>query len=73
MEPSLIWVAMSVVVLLLDAWAITSVWHTTKSSSTKLGWAALIIVLPVIGLAIWGIAGPRGVAQPPTSKEHSKG
>jgi hypothetical protein len=24
-------------------------------------------------LAIWGIAGPRGVAIPPTSDRHSKG
>ncbi|NBB11156.1 PLD nuclease N-terminal domain-containing protein [Pseudomonas sp. SLFW] len=73
MEPTLLWVAMGVIVLLVDLWAIASVWRTTKSSSTKLGWAVVIVALPVIGLAIWGIAGPRGVAQPPTSKEHSKG
>lgn len=73
MEPTLLWVAMGVIVLLIDLWAIASVWRTTKSSSTKLGWAIVIVALPVIGLAIWGIAGPRGVAQPPTSKEHSKG
>lgn len=73
MEPTLLWVAIGVIVLLVDLWAITSVWHTTKSASTKMGWAVVIVVLPVIGLAIWGIAGPRGVAQPPSSKEHSKG
>ncbi|MFJ5299023.1 PLD nuclease N-terminal domain-containing protein [Pseudomonas sp. NPDC088368] len=73
MEPTLLWVAMGVIVLLVDLWAIASVWRTTKSSSTKMGWAVVIVALPVIGLAIWGIAGPRGVAQPPTSKEHSKG
>jgi hypothetical protein len=27
----------------------------------------------MVGLAIWGIAGPRGVAIPPTSDRHSKG
>lgn len=73
MEPTLLWIAIGVIVLLVDLWAIASVWHTTKSPSTKLGWAVVIVVLPVIGLVIWGIAGPRGVAQPPTSKEHSKG
>jgi len=73
MEPTLLWVAIGVILLLVDLWVIASVWHTTKSSSTKLGWAVVVIVLPVIGLVIWGIAGPRGVAQPPTSKEHSKG
>lgn len=73
MEPTLLWVAIGVIVLLVDLWAIASVWHTTKSSGTKLGWAIVILALPVIGLVIWGIAGPRGVAQPPSSKEHSKG
>jgi len=73
MESTLLWVAIAVIVLLVDLWAIASVWHTTKSSSTKLGWAVLIIVFPLVGLVIWGIAGPRGVAEPPTSKEHSKG
>ncbi|MFJ5296688.1 PLD nuclease N-terminal domain-containing protein [Pseudomonas sp. NPDC088368] len=73
MESTLLWVAIAVLVLLVDLWAIASVWHTTKSSGTKFGWAILIIVFPLVGLVIWGIAGPRGVAEPPTSKEHSKG
>ncbi|WP_460044522.1 PLD nuclease N-terminal domain-containing protein [Pseudomonas sp. S2_H01] len=73
MEMTFFWVALPVIVLLVDLWAIANVWHTTKPSGTKVGWAFLILALPVIGLVIWGIAGPRGVAHPPTSKEHSKG
>ncbi|MDD1967493.1 PLD nuclease N-terminal domain-containing protein [Pseudomonas putida] len=73
MELTAIWWILALVLLLVDIWAIASVWRTSKSSGTKAGWALLILVLPVIGLAIWGIAGPRGVAEPPTSKEHSKG
>jgi len=73
METTFFWVALAVIVLLVDLWAIANVWHTTKSSGTKTGWTVLILVLPVIGLIVWGIAGPRGVAIPPTSKEHSKG
>ena len=65
--------AVAVILLLADLWAIASVWRTTKTLATKLGWAVLILVLPVVGLAIWGIAGPRGIVEPPTSKEHSKG
>ncbi|WP_311972083.1 PLDc N-terminal domain-containing protein [Pseudomonas baltica] len=52
---------------------LASVWRSTKSSSTKLGWTILIFILPLVGLGIWGIAGPRGVAIPPTSDSHSKG
>lgn len=73
MEMTVIWGAMALILLLVDLWAISSVWRTTKSPGTKAGWALLILALPVIGLVIWGIAGPRGIAEPPTSKEHSKG
>ena len=73
MELTFFWIGIAVVVLLVDLWAIASVWRTTKSLGTKAGWAVLILALPVIGLGIWGIAGPRGIAEPPTSKEHSKG
>jgi hypothetical protein len=62
-----------IIILLLDLWAMASVWQTTKSLGTKIGWAVLIFCLPIIGVAIWGIAGPRGVAEPPTSPDHSKG
>lgn len=67
------WVAVAVIILVIDLWAIASVWRTTKTQGTKLGWAVLILALPVVGFAIWGIAGPRGIVEAPTSKEHSKG
>ena len=73
MDGTLFWWAAAIILLLVDIWAIASVWQTTKSTGTKAGWAVVIVVLPVIGLVIWGIAGPRGVALAPTSKEHSKG
>ena len=73
METSIFAMGAAVIVFLLDVWALASVWRSTKSSGTKLGWSALIFILPVVGLVIWGVAGPRGVAIPPTSKSHSKG
>lgn len=73
METSIFTIAVGIIILLVDLFAINSVWRTTKSSGTKVGWTVLILVFPLIGLAIWGVAGPRGVAVAPTSKEHSKG
>lgn len=73
MDMSLFSIGGGILLLLLDLWAINSIWRTTKSSGTKLGWTVLILVFPLIGVVIWGVAGPRGVAEPPTSKEHSKG
>jgi hypothetical protein len=60
------------VILVADIWAIVSVWRSEKSSGTKIGWTVLIFILPVVGLIIWGIMGPRGM-QAPTSPTHSKG
>ena len=73
MDMSMFWIVAGFVVLLIDLWAIASVWRTTKTPATKLGWTVVILVFPVVGFAIWGIAGPRGIAEPPTSREHSKG
>ncbi len=73
MEFPIFWMVSAIIVFLLDIWALASVWRSTKSSGTKLGWTVLIFILPLIGLVIWGIAGPRGVAIPPSSPNHSKG
>ncbi len=73
MEMSLFSIGAVLIVLLLDVWAIVSVYRSTKPGGTKLSWAILILALPLVGLVIWGVTGPRGVANPPTSSEHSKG
>jgi hypothetical protein len=73
METTVFWIAAAVIILVIDLWAIASVWRSTKAAGTKLGWAILILVFPIIGFTIWGIAGPRGIVEPPTSDEHSKG
>ncbi len=47
--------------LLLTAivWAIVNVAQSQASSGAKALWIVLLLVLPVIGLVIWLIAGPR--------------
>jgi len=69
------WIAIAAILLLVDLWAIVSVFRSDKSGATKALWALLIVVFPLVGLAIWGIAGPRGIKRGtgPTSDEHSKG
>ncbi|CAM3097953.1 hypothetical protein BZK31_13480 [Pseudomonas floridensis] len=67
------WIAAVIIVLALDAWVIYSVWRSTKPQGTKAGWTVLVLVLPIVGAGIWGISGPRGVVEAPTSDEHSKG
>lgn len=72
---SYFWIAIATILLLIDLWAIVSVFRSDKKDAVKAAWALLIVALPVIGLAIWGVTGPRGIKRGtgPTSDEHSKG
>jgi len=53
---------LGLVVLILDIWAIIKVLGSGASTGEKVLWILLIVLLPVIGLIIWAIAGPRGPA-----------
>ncbi|AQS47443.1 MULTISPECIES: PLDc N-terminal domain-containing protein [Thioclava] len=48
------------IVLILDIWAIVSIFGSGASTGKKVLWILLIIILPVIGFIIWLIAGPKG-------------
>ncbi|EMN8579196.1 TPA: PLDc N-terminal domain-containing protein [Pseudomonas aeruginosa] len=71
MDTAYLILALLVLLLLVDAWAINSVLSSDSSASRKLGWSLLILLLPVLGLVLWGWTGPRGL-RPVTSPEHSK-
>ncbi|MFV3328541.1 PLD nuclease N-terminal domain-containing protein [Pseudomonas sp. NY15372] len=69
------WIAVAAIILLVDLWAIVSVFRSEERDSTKILWALLLVIFPVVGLVIWGLFGPRGIkpGTGPTSPEHSKG
>ncbi|NIE73874.1 PLDc_N domain-containing protein [Pantoea sp. Tr-811] len=48
------------IILALDIWAILNVIKSNAEIGIKVLWILLIALLPVIGLIIWAIAGPRG-------------
>lgn len=48
------------IILALDIWAILIVIKSSSEVGIKVLWILLIALLPVIGLVIWAIAGPRG-------------
>lgn len=49
------------ILLALDIWAIVSVVGSAASTGGKVLWILLILLLPLVGLIIWLIAGPRPV------------
>jgi succinate dehydrogenase/fumarate reductase cytochrome b subunit len=46
-------------VLIADIWAIVNIMGSGASTSAKVLWTVLVVVLPVLGLIIWFFAGPR--------------
>lgn len=48
------------VILALDIWAIINVIKSNAETGIKILWILLIALLPVLGLIIWALMGPRG-------------
>jgi len=48
------------VILALDIWAIINVVKSGAETGIKILWILLIVLLPVVGLIIWALMGPRG-------------
>lgn len=49
----------SLLLLIADIWAVVNVVQSRASTGWKVFWIVLILLLPLLGLIIWLIAGPR--------------
>jgi hypothetical protein len=50
---------LGLVILIADIWAIVKTFESPISTGKKVLWIVLILLLPILGLIIWLIAGPR--------------
>jgi hypothetical protein len=48
-------------ILILDIWAIVNIVQSGASTAAKVLWIVLVILLPVVGLILWLLLGPRTV------------
>jgi hypothetical protein len=46
-------------IIILDIWAIIKILGSSASDVAKIVWTLVILVLPVIGLIAWAVAGPK--------------
>jgi hypothetical protein len=53
-------VLIGLLILAADVWAIVSVVQSGASTGKKVLWILLVLLLPVIGLILWFLLGPRG-------------
>jgi hypothetical protein len=48
------------IILGLDIWAILKIISSSAGTGVKVLWILLIIILPLLGLIIWLLFGPKG-------------
>ncbi len=47
------------VVFVLDVWAIISIVQSSAGIGAKVLWVVLVLLLPVFGLVLWFLLGPK--------------
>lgn len=47
------------VIFALDIWAIASIINSDATGGKKILWVILVAILPVVGLIIWWLMGPK--------------
>jgi hypothetical protein len=50
---------LGLIILVLDVWGIIKVVQSSAGTGTKVLWVVLIMVLPVLGLLLWMLMGPK--------------
>jgi hypothetical protein len=51
---------LGLIILALDIWAIVSIVQSSATTGRKVLWILLVLILPVVGLILWFLLGPRG-------------
>ncbi|MET0067726.1 MAG: PLDc N-terminal domain-containing protein [Candidatus Thiodiazotropha sp.] len=54
----------SLIVLILDIWAIVKTFDSGASTGSKVFWILIVLLLPVLGLILWLLFGPSSNAKP---------
>lgn len=47
------------IILIFDVWAIVKTTQSRASTGTKVVWIVVILLLPILGLLLWFLFGPK--------------
>ena len=50
---------LGLLILIADVWAIVSIAQSGASTGKKVLWIVLVLLLPVLGVILWFLLGPR--------------
>ncbi|MCO6411704.1 MAG: PLDc N-terminal domain-containing protein [Thiogranum sp.] len=51
---------LGLILLILDVWAIVKTVQSGAGTGAKVLWIVVILLLPLLGLILWFLLGPRG-------------
>lgn len=51
---------LGLIILVLDVWAIVKTLGSGATTGAKVVWIVVILVLPLLGLILWLLFGPKG-------------
>lgn len=51
---------LGLLILIADVYAIVKIVQSSASTGAKVLWVVLILLLPVLGLILWWLLGPKG-------------
>ncbi|GAB5413660.1 MAG: hypothetical protein Cons2KO_12630 [Congregibacter sp.] len=55
---------LGLIILIADVWAILNIFQSSASTGSKVLWTVLVLLLPLLGLLIWFLAGPKSATVP---------
>jgi len=50
---------LGLIILVLDVWAIVKIIGSSAGTGSKVLWIVIILLLPVLGLILWFLLGPK--------------
>jgi len=69
MQNPTIWIVLAAVLVIMELWAINRVRKSAGKASTKGVWMVVIVFVPLIGLLLWAVAGPKDISHGPSSTQ----
>lgn len=48
------------IILILDVYAIVKIIGSKASTGAKVGWTVAVLLLPILGVILWFLFGPKG-------------
>ena len=61
MQIEYVWIILATLLVLVELWTINCVLRSASRAETKMLWVVVIVFVPLLGLILWAITGPKAI------------